>query len=246
MLTLKSMMLNENYRPLKRILVGAVAGFAAALVKYWAHDHADFVAVMIRPEDRVQIPWILVGYAIGATVLLILGALAAWISAENSLAKLFVIGLSAPSLFSSGIPKAPKPIIDPKPVIEKRAIIEVPRSATISGIFFIAAAHAQTRDEPCISSHPIQKGFYIFFGVQEKYRVVVGSFSSRAQAVARAKAINDEDPTLKATVGLRHCDSSFYPVVVGEPLAIEEARRLLERARKIKSVEPDSFLSPTI
>ena len=86
-----------------------------------------------------------------------------------------------------------------------------------------------------------------FFGVPQqkydRYRVVVWSTKDRRAAAAKVKAVNAEDPTLKASVGKRACDSEYYPVIVGDYLPLEDAKKLRERASQLDVVD-DPYLSP--
>src|ERR1700674_297798 len=228
----------------KRIAIGDLAGFATALLKYLSHDHPNIMA-LIPTEERSQIPWLFVGYAMGAIGLVLAGSIAAWISAEDSNVKLFFIGLSAPSFFAAGIPPREAVVLAPS---EVRSPGPAPRlSPRIRGesspeITFVSEAQAQDQ-EACISGVLIWKGFQVFLGIPEKYRVIVGSYPTRRQAAVKAKSVNDEDPTINATAGLRRCGSPFYPVVIGEGLKFREAEKLLEKAKKLESVADEAYLS---
>lgn len=221
---------------LTRILVGALAGFTAALVKYISHDHSH-VMQLLEMEQQSKVPTLLIGYSVGAIILLILGAVAAWISAENDIRKMFFIGLSAPSLFAAGVPPASQPSIIGTTSAKPSWIIEQ----------IITPAYGQgSVPTECIGDGAFVKGFKLFFGQREQiagYDVVVGSYRDPKQALAKATAINAEDASFKAHVGPRRCDNDFYPVLVGGVSSLEEAKKLAAKAKTLNSIE-DAFVSP--
>lgn len=220
----------------RRLLIGALAGFTAAVAKYYTHNH-EFIMSLVETEQHVRVPLLLTGYAIGACVLLFLGAITAWISNDNDIRRLFFLGLSAPSFLAIIIP-AQSPEV--RPALRSKGV-------GIEYFMPISTAYAQDRSEAaCIGDNAFAKGLKVFFGVQErydKYRVIVGSFKNQSDAAAKAKAINAEDPSFKAVVGQRLCDNNYYPVVVGDYLPLQEAKQLMLRAEKLNSV-PEAYLSP--
>jgi len=71
-----------------RICMGAVAGVTASAVKYWSHDHATVVDLIMKQKmDQLTNFWS--GYSIGLVVLLFLGAVSAWIVREYDFARCF-------------------------------------------------------------------------------------------------------------------------------------------------------------
>ncbi len=192
---------------------------------------------MIELEQQSKIPSLIIGYAGGAVILLILGAVAAWISAENDIRKMFFIGLSAPSLFAVAVPPA-----SPSPNVSTG----VGKTGWIIEEVISSAYAQQDISSRCIGDSAFAKGFKIFFGLREQiagYGVVVGSYRDPKQAAAKAALINAEDATMKARVGLRHCDNDYYPVVVGDTGSLEDAKKLAEKAKKLNSVD-DAYVSP--
>jgi hypothetical protein len=187
---------------------------------------------LIELQQNSKVAGLLFGYSIGAGILLFLGAIAAWISAEDDVRKLFFIGLSAPSLFAAGIPPA-------------KAAEQLP--IKFEQISFISSAYAQdSKWASCVGDSSIEKGFKVFFGVsQDKYdkaRVVVGSFKDPQVATAKAKEFASKDPSLKVSVGPRRCDNDYYPIVVGDPLPLQEAKKLKEKVQD--SGFTDAYVSP--
>jgi hypothetical protein len=220
-----------GWKHIKRLSVGALAGITAAVVKYWTHDHASLMN-LIELQQNTKVVGLLFGYGIGAGILLFLGAIAAWISQEDDVRKLFFIGLSAPSLFAAGIPPAKA---EQSP-------------AKLEQISFISSAYAQDAKwtSSCVGDSSVEKGFKVFFGIpQDKFdkaRVVVGSFKDPQIASAKAKEFAAKDPSLKWSVGPRRCDNDYYPIVVGDPLPIPDAKKLKEKVQD--SGFSDAYVSP--
>jgi hypothetical protein len=219
-----------GWKHIKRLSVGALAGVTAAVVKYWTHDHANLMT-LFETQQNAKVVGLLFGYSIGAGILLFLGAVAAWISAEDDVRKLFFIGLSAPSLFAAGIPPAKAEQLPIK----------------LEQISFVSSAYAQDNKlASCVGDSSIAKGFKVFFGIaQDKYemgRVVVGSFKDPQIATAKAKEFAAKDPSLKLSVGPRRCDNDYYPIVVGDPLPLQDAKKLKEKVQD--SGFTDAFVSP--
>lgn len=71
---------------------------------------------------------------------------------------------------------------------------------------------------------------------EQKFWVIVGSYTDKNSAAAHADRINNEDPSERAFVGKRRPDNEFYPVIVGNYVLRDEAVSLVERAIKLKSV----------
>jgi hypothetical protein len=233
------------FEPIKRILVGLVSGVAASLVKYWTHDHTNVLA-MISKKDWDQVVSFALGYGVGLAVLMLLGGIAAWISKETDIRKLFFIGLSAPALFAAGINT---PSGTPNQATPPPAELRIePKKGTwwIDQFSLVSPAHADD-DEACIGDSSFTKGLKTFFGMPQqkydRYRVIVWSTKDPKAAATKAKAVNAADPTLKASVGKRACDSEYYPVLVGDYLPLEEAKKLRDRASQLDAVD-DPYLSP--
>jgi hypothetical protein len=215
--------------------MGALAGVTASVVKYWSHDHATVIdLIMTQKMDRLGSFWS--GYSIGLAVLLFLGAISAWIFREYDFRKMFWVGLSAPSLLAAGIPSVPNTGSHPDV-----------RAALINYFSPITAARADDSVVKCVGDDAFTKGVKTFFGVppqrSDKYTVIVGSFKDAKPAQEKIKQINSEEPSLKARLGIRSCASDWIPVVVGDPLPLDEARKVLYRVENLDSVS-DAYLSP--
>jgi hypothetical protein len=218
--------------------MGGFAGIVAALVKYISHDHAHILQ-LIEMEQQSKIPQLMVGYLGGAAVLFTLGAVAVWWSSEiESIRKMFAIGLSAPALLAAAVP----------PTGQLPTILPEPKKAgwLIEQVMPSAYAQQSNWTPDCIGDSAFLKGFKLFWGQRENtvgYRVVVGSFLSPADAAAKAKAINAEDPSMNAKVGPRRCDNDYYPVVVGNVTSLEDAKKQATKANNLNSIS-DVFVSP--
>jgi hypothetical protein len=220
---------------LQRLFMGALAGVTASVVKYWSHDHATVVdLIMNQKMDRLGSFWS--GYSIGLAVLLFLGAVSSWIFREYDFRKMFWVGLSAPALLAAGIPALPTD--GSRPAI---------RSGLINYFSPVASAWAEDGTVKCVGDDAFTKGVKTFFGVpaqrSDKYTVIVGSFKDTKPAQEKIKQINSEEPALKARLGVRSCASDWIPVVVGDPLPLDEAKKVLLRAENLDSVS-DAYLSP--
>jgi hypothetical protein len=219
-------------------LVGAGAGITAALVKYISHDHPHILE-LIELEQQSKIPQLMLGYVGGGIVLLILGVVAVWWSGETNTRKMFAIGLSAPSLFAVAVP----------PPSQQQVVVPTPKKGSwfIERVITSAYAQQANRAPDCIGDSAAMKGFKLFFGLREPivgYRVIVGSFKNQIEAVAKAKAVNAEDSTMNAVVGIRNCDSDYYPVVVGSlQTSLDDAKKLAAKAKTLDAVS-DVYVSP--
>lgn len=89
-----------------RVVIGALGGLAAILVKYIGHDHETFVDWLTTPPAAFlgaakELPKGIVGDLILAPILMLLGAIIGWVSNETHKVKLFLLGVSAPALIAS-------------------------------------------------------------------------------------------------------------------------------------------------
>jgi hypothetical protein len=220
---------------LQRLFMGALAGVTASVVKYWSHDHTTVIdLIMNQKMDQLGSFWS--GYGIGLAVLLFLGAISAWIFREYDFRKMFWVGLSAPSLLAAGIPPVPN-----------QAQHSDIRGSLIDYLAPISSARADDNSIKCVGDDAFTKGVKTFFGVppqrSDKYTVIVGSFKDTKPAQDKIKQINSEEPALKARIGIRSCSSDWIPVVVGDPLPLDEAKKVLLRVENLDSVS-DAYLSP--
>ncbi len=223
---------------LQRISTGAMAGFTAALAKYISHDHTHILDLIGSPQ-QTNIPALLMGYCGGAVILAFLGAVTVCWSGETNIKKMFAIGLSAPSLLAVGIPSSNGPTMHPDNQKTNWLFEQVITPAQAQQMNATAPA--------CIGDYAFTKGFKLFFGLRETivgYRVVAGSFLNPSDAAAKAKAINAEDPSMNAAVGVRHCDNNYYPVVVGTvTTSLDDAKNLESKAKALDAVK-EVYISP--
>jgi hypothetical protein len=227
---------------LKQVGMGGFAGIVAALVKYISHDHPHILE-LIELGQQSKISQLMVGYLGGTCILFVLGAVAVWWSSETeSVRKMFAIGLSAPALFASALqtpaPQGPIPVDG----AQKKG------SWIIEQIIPSAYAQQGNYKPDCIGDSAYLKGFKLFLGLRENtqgYRVVVGSYLNPADAAKKAAAINAEDPSLNATVGIRRCDNNYTPVIVGSPTiaSLDDAKKIAAKANKLDAVS-EVFISP--
>ncbi len=168
-----SLYVNSNS---ERVLVGALGGLCAVLVKYISQDHGA-VASFISTHTKAGLPLssiidIVGGYFILAPLIIILGGIIGWVSAENQKIKLFALGVSAPALvttFSSG-------------------------SSVKLSFLEPASAYAQVAQDGSIVT-----GLNSFFGgIDKPYAIYVGSFATQAKIDRIVNAINEQTKSLRA------------------------------------------------
>jgi SPOR domain len=219
---------------IERIIIGIMAGLAAVCVKILRQDLDSIKGwwVSTRPEDITSLQSLFLSYYFLVPCLLFLGAVLCWLAVnETSKIKLFAIGLAAPAVITT-LAGGPKQSPPPPPVIS------TPGPAGWNfDIGIVTTAHAQTASSPCASGPSLIQGLKIFFGEPRRYYVIVGGYKSKAEADAKAKEVNEEDPTVKAFVGKRKPCNDYYPVVVGDYLPQDEASKLLQKAKKLDSAD---------
>lgn len=224
---------------IERIIIGALGGLSAVLVKFLGQDFANVVAhaANLTPDQLLGYK---IGYGLLTPILMFLGAFVAWTSDEERRVKLVALAIAAPAMITtwSGGSKA-----------ELRASVD----------FFIPSAYAQSLKPGTVSGNPvdpeaptdksaleqIKDGVGIFFGYGKeptRYWVIVGSYKDRDAAQQFADKINAESDTLGAWVGLKVPPSEYYPVIVGGHSLLGEARALKDRALATKGIK-DAYLS---
>jgi hypothetical protein len=214
---------------LLRLVTGICAGLVEDVLRYFQLDHTRVLAELSKqgPPD-MDFRGLFVGYCIGGAALAVLGAAAAVIfaSRQDNLAKVFAIGFSAPAALGGLLPSSVK------------------ADGWFPDFSIVTPAHA----DDCVGDGPVLTGLKVFFGAAPDksglYRVVAGSYKDPKVAATKAKELASTDATVKASVGPRRCGSDYYPVVVGDPLPLDDAKKKLDAVKKIDSVPPDAYLSP--
>jgi hypothetical protein len=81
---------------------------------------------------------------------------------------------------------------------------------------------------------------------EQRYWVIIASYTDESDAKAHADRVNDENPDLKAFVGKRQPNNAYYPVIVGNYVGREEADALVMEALRLRSIQDygtDPYLS---
>lgn len=73
-------------------------------------------------------------------------------------------------------------------------------------------------------------------GPEQRYWVVVGSYTDQSLAQAHAEQINEESEALEPFVGERQPNNPYYPVIVGDYVSRQQGEKLLNTALQLKSV----------
>jgi hypothetical protein len=218
----------------EKVIIGALGGLSAVLVKFLGQDYATVVAQAANLTVE-QLSAYKIGYGLLTPILMFLGAFVAWTSDEHKRVKLVALAIAAPAMITtwSGGNKS--------------------SSTSASFDLFVTSAYAQALDAGSKSNQAdspgaieqIQKGVGIFFGYNKepkRYWVIVGSYQDRNAAQQFADRINQENKTLNAWVGAKVPPNDYYPVIVGDYSFLSEARALREKALATKSVK-EAYLS---
>ncbi|WP_339850011.1 SPOR domain-containing protein [uncultured Nisaea sp.] len=232
-----------------RIVIGAMAGIIAAIVKFYGAEFNDLFGRYALPNANLLISTVLISYFILAIILSIVGAFCAFLNSdETSKIKLVAVAMSAPAIFNSyysgGFENENTPAISQVKHIEpKREYNEL----SLLDIFFIKRAVADTGQIKDYSKRTriddLGSGFsYILRIGERKCWIVVGSLKKYDDAVDFRKKIQEIDSKMGPFVGIK--SNGFYPVLVGGFLPETEARNLLARANKIPLISNQNpFLS---
>ena len=227
---------------IEKIIIGALGGFSAVLVKFLGQDYANVVshAANFTPEQLLNYQ---IGYGILTPILMFLGAFVAWISEEEKRIKIVALAIAAPAMVTTWSGGSKVDIPDPNASMD----------------FFISSAYAgeMSLETGYIKSVEIDKntekgtlekitgGVGVFFGydkLPKKYWVIVGSFKSRGAAQQYADDINEENSAINANVGFKVPPNEYYPVIVGNYSLLSEAKILKEKALETKTIK-DAYLS---
>jgi hypothetical protein len=162
---------------IERVLVGALGGLAAVLVKYISQDHAA-VVTFIATHAKAGLPFsaivdIVGGYFILGPMIIALGAIIGWVSNEFQRVKLFALGVSAPALITT--------------------LSSASSSGnTVKALLEPSSAYAQIAPGGSLSA-----GLSSFFGGADRpYAIYVGSFATQEKIHRIVDTINNQ------TIGL--------------------------------------------
>lgn len=216
-----------------RFFVGMVGGFVAACSKILALDVGQ-LSTFLDQGNLSDLNDLRVTIYIFTPILVFLGGVIAWATAEESRMKLLAIGCAAPAIVAPWTATSP---VDPL-----NAFQLVPGS-------IVSTAYAQEGQDGILQSKYFS-GVKALLGIarpeDQKYWVIVGSHRELQGAVEYATALNSSDPDLQAFVGQRQPDNPYYPVIVGGEtayLSLDEAKALRERAIASPLVQSDAYLS---
>jgi hypothetical protein len=221
---------------LKRLGIGAVAGFVVALVKY-AGDDVGYAFKLFDMESH-ELWRQLFGYSMASLFPITLGAIGGWMSTENSPPKIFWVALTAPVILVAAVagPRSEAPHNLPTGKAGWNLEYLSPVSSAYAGEAF-AAELAPNSSNPVKrqGEDPFVSGFKLFFGYgkdQTRYRVVIHSVEDdKEKAEAIAKRINKEfeqQLPVPATVGERKPLNRFWPIVLNGWTTYAEAKKLEE------------------
>lgn len=232
---------------MKRVLIGILGGLAAIATKLLSQDGGRILAGMATSDTIATNA--LIGYALGGTLVVFLGAASAWVSKENHRGKLFVIAVSAPAMITTmtGGKETVNVTAVESPAVQV-GYGETPWPSLIS------AARAEEEGKPRVEQghagprttyEKVEDGLKFFLRVGEpRYWVVVGSYDDKGDAAALVEKIDEADAELGAFIGLRN-SKGIYPVIVGKYAPLAESKAILERAEKLEFLKAQGpFLSP--
>ncbi|HZP19932.1 MAG TPA: hypothetical protein VFB16_06940 [Bauldia sp.] len=215
---------------LGRFAVGLAGGFAGATSKVLALDVGQ-LAKLLDQGNMQGLNDLKVTIYIFTPVLMILGGLIAWATAEENRAKLLAIGCAAPAIIAPWTSHSPSNLSS-----AFQAMLASPALAQDVGTSY--------------DTNPFFTGLKALLGIEtiedQKYWVIVGSDADIKRAEDYAKAINSVDPGLQAFVGKPQPGNPFFPIIVGGPnayLPLDSAKALLARATENPLIPGDAYLS---
>lgn len=213
-----------------RWLAGAFGGLAISIAQFIGQSSGPKLADFISHGEWQNSMNLVLTTIFGVAVLMALGSVVAFFEDEQLRRKLFFMGVAAPALFAAAAPSV-------FTLIERKVAELAP----------ISVAYAAEKNPVCNEQKyfTILDGLKLFFGAADepRYRVIVGSFKTEDSAAAKAKQINDENPSFNAFAGKKAPCNDFYAVVVSRYVRFEEAKRIKAKVLKLNSVD-DAYLSP--
>lgn len=224
----------------EKIIIGALGGLSAVLVKFLGQDYANVVAhaANLTPDQLLSYK---IGYGLLTPILMFLGAFVAWTSDEEKRIKLVALAIAAPAMITTWSGGSETEI------------------TTASVDYFVSSAYAESIPETGFTKsvepdentdksilERIEDGVGIFFGYgkqPKRYWVIVGSFKETNSAMEFADKINAENSGLNAWVGAKIPPNEYYPVIVGNYNLLSVAKVLREKALATNTIK-DAYLSP--
>lgn len=231
-------------RPLpwyERLAIGAMGGVAAAASKIIGLD-SKIASALVDWDMFSKANELKLMILIHTPLLVILGAMMAYMIDESVRAKVFAIGVSAPALIT---PWLSNPVVDPATMMR----------ADRQGYGIVSTAWADDLvAQGADTGAGRLKGLQFLLGLdgsengtQRRYWVIVGSHTSRGVAEAQVARIKSIAPELEPFVGLQKEGNPFYPVIIGGSngfLTLNKARQLQAIAEQQEGVAPDgAYLS---
>jgi hypothetical protein len=211
-----------------RGLWGALGGIVAVGSKFLAQNFY-WVRVFMDTHAYDRLPGLTVSYISLLVVLCVIGGVFAVASEENHKMKLLAIAVAAPAIITTWLGGSGPP--------------GLVRALQGWNLFFTPALAQQDWEGSGLS--PFWKGFWTPFGYgkdEQRYRVIAGSFQSRADAeqkVAEIKKLGIPN----AFVGNPMPGNAYFPVVVSEYLPFTVAVKIKTQVNKLLDID-DAYLSP--
>ena len=213
-----------------RWLAGAYGGLAISIAQFIGQSSGPKLADFLTHGEWRNSVNLILTTIFGVAVLMALGSLVAFFEDEKLRRKLFLMGVAAPALFAAAAPSV-------FTLIDRH----------VASLSPISIAYASDKSPECSprTEFSIFDGLKLFFGAasEPRYRVIVGSYKNEQDAKKLADKITAEDPSFHAFVGRKAPCNDFYAVVVSQYLELTEAKRVLARVSKLKTVD-DAYLSP--
>ena len=228
--------LEENLEPKRRlgiadkILISVFAGVAPIATKYLARDSGTPI------EELYSI------YLSTGACLVFLAAVMCYLSKETDRMKMFMLAVSAPALISNMSAESNGYL----PITDSNLRASLPITVTTAAI----ASESVSDDMPVISIG-FTENVKRYFGKASrdttdarKYWVIVLSTKDEEFAKRTAIKINQIQPELNAFVGLRRPNNEFYPVIIGDRSARDDADKLMTAGRELSEFIPELDGSP--
>lgn len=228
----------------ERIILGALGGLSAVLVKFLGQDYTNLVAHAANLTADQLLAYKL-GYGLLTPILMFLGAFAAWVSDEQKRVKIVALAVAAPAMittWSGGHKDSADVAFNFVPTAYAQPF-ETPSFELVKEKF--QAINPDVLTEKDTWQH-IESAILTFFGYNkdpQKYLVIVGSFKEKEAAQQFADSINTENKTLNAWVGHKIDGNAYYPVVVGDYAYLSDARKLKQKAMDSKLIKDAYFVA---
>jgi hypothetical protein len=206
---------------------GGAGGAVAGLGQFVGTTLPDTLSNLFAGEfSLAMIP--LVSFLIGTAMMALAGAVVAFFlqSRTQSRWALFLAGAAAISIGTTALPGFARLVkrVDLAPIT-------------------VAYAEEQSICD-WQTNISLGRGLKQFFGLDfANYRVVVGSFKNRSDAIALANKINDKDRSFGAFVDEKAPCNEFYPVIVGpRSTTLEQAKKVQDKVLNLDFI-PGAFVS---